>query len=130
MNVEELESALFEVVGYEFPRLSIEDIGEIVSDVGDSWDWNPDNLQYMEKYIQNKVWVFSRKEFINEDLDLYHSVCEESFQLNENPNPDDVIEDYRCKLIDKYECHIWEGWMDKRGVNLYGEMEKCYIWLE
>ena len=56
MNNEELEEYIFNYIHYEYPRLTLETIGNIAEIIFDGFEWwKEENLEIIERYIPNAI---------------------------------------------------------------------------
>lgn len=121
MEAEIVEQIILNHIENEFPKLSFETVSEIMEVVGNGWEFKESNIQYMKKYIDNRITTHSRNEFINKDLDLYHKACECY------PNDNNMVMDKYCSdLMNKYECVCWIG----ETHNPQNKIEEIYVWCD
>ena len=123
MEIEDIQDIIMQELQYEFPRLTLETIGEIADIIGDGWDWKEELIPYMKKYIRTGIGIYNKKEFISCDDELY----EKSLKDKEM-----VMDTYIEFLQDKYECVCWEGSIYKSVNNDCDleETERIYVWCD
>ena len=121
MNREEVQDIIFEELQYEFPRLTIETIHEIMEVVGNGWDWEERFLPNMRKYIQNKICIFTKEELIDFGDELY----DEYYY-------DGCFQGYVEDLQDRKCCVVWKGEQYRRAEENCDleETEPIYVYCE
>ena len=122
MTPEEVQDTIVETINQEFPTLRLETVCDIADIVGDGWDWKEEHLPQMKKYVQNRIGIYTKEEFITIDDELYEK-NKKLFQDHE-----DMIMDGYCQdLMDKYHCVTW---VDEKYKTASEELEKAYIWCD
>lgn len=110
MDKEEVEEILMYEIHYQFPRLTLETVGDILEIVGDGWDWSPDLLPLMKEYIQKGIEIYNKEELIREYGGMF----------NED------IQEYINALQDKYDCVCWRGTEYDENDNVL----EIYVWCD
>ena len=128
MNDEELEVYIFNYIHYEYPRLTLETIGDIAEMIFDCFDWwIEENLETIEKYIRNKIDLMDKYDFIRIRKDLY-SQAEDEY---ENIDDEEMKMDYYIDLLQDRECCVaWCGTQYTTSDMDNEETEDVWIYME
>ena len=97
-------------IHHQFPRLTLETIGDILEVVGDGWDWSPDLLPLMKEYIQKGIEIYNKEDLIREDEEMFNG----------------DIQEYINALQDKYDCVCWCG----TEYDEYDNVFEIYVWCD
>ena len=122
---EELETYIFNYINYEYPRLTLETIGDIAEMIFDGFEWwKEENLGIIESYIENKIELCTEEEFIEIREDLYQQ-AEEEFGNRE------IMIDYYTELLQDRECCVaWCGSQYTTSDIDNEETEDVWIYME
>ena len=109
---DDLETYIFNYISVEYPRLTLETIGDIAEIIfgGFEW-WKEENLSKIEKYIENEICLCTKDELINIREDLYQQA--EDIEARKivygediDEDDDELIMDYYLELLHDRECCV------------------------